>query len=449
MRHTYLALLAVFIPVSLITGCQEFPDPETIEIYPVTEVNIPEQQHRLPVISIVMEPGDLFDDSTGIYVVGKNGITGYCNNALRRNYCQDWERSAMIEYQDSVSGESYTSPAGIKIHGNCSRNFPQKSFALFARKKYGNGKFRFDFFADKQNDAFEALLLRNSGNDNGRSMFRDGLMSALAWEAGNLDYQAWKPVAVYLNGEYWGIYNLREKLNEHYITDNHGIEPDQLDMLKDTDRLVHGSRDGIDEVVAFLQVNDLNEPAAWEWISNRVDILSLINYFIAELYCANTDWPSNNVCYWQSRDGQGKWRWVLYDSDLGFGLNGKGYTRNMFTWLHERYTADGVFIPNTLLIFIELMKTAAFRDAFSAALTEQMETVYHPDNVTAVIDSIQHVLSNEMEYHAERWGMTMQDWYSEIEKMKEFARLRPRYVLEQYNDSESAFNQSSGIKTGK
>lgn len=429
MRQAYVALLAVFIPVLLITGCQEILLPET-EL-PETEEDLQVQQHRLPVVSIIMDPVDLFDDSTGIYVVGKNGITGYCNNTLRRNYCRDWERSAVIEYHDSLTGESYTSPAGIKIHGNCSRNFPQRSFALFARKMYGNGKFRFHFFSDKQHDAFEALLLRNSGNDNGRSMFRDGLMAALAREAGNIDYQAWKPVSVSLNGEYWGIYNLREKLNEHYITDNHGIEPDQLDMLKDTDRLVHGSRDGIDEVVAFLQENDLNEPTAWEWISDRVDIPSFISYFIAEIYCVNTDWPSNNVCYWRSHDGQGKWRWVLYDTDLGFGLNGKGYTTDMFSWLNDRFTAEGVFVPNTLLLFMELMQAAQFRDAFNTAAAEQMETVYHPGNVTALIDSIQSALADEMEYHAERWNMQTPDWNAEIEQMKEFARLRPGILLEQ------------------
>ncbi len=423
MRHRWRTYLVVVAPVFLMTGCLELH-------IPATEEELPMQHHTLPVVRITMDPDGLFSDTTGIYVVGKNGITGYCNNALRRNYCQDWERSAVIEYQDRHSGETYTSPAGIKIHGNCSRNFPQKSFALFARKKYGNGKFRYPFFSDKENDAFEAFLLRNSGNDNGRSMFRDGLMALLASETGNLDYQAYQPVAVYLNEDYWGIYNIREKVNEHYFADNHGVEPEQLDMLKDTDRLVHGSRDGIDEVVAFLQNNDLDEPDAWAWLSDRVDLPSLINYFIAEIYCANTDWPSNNVCYWRPREGQGKWRWVLYDTDLGFSLHGKGYTMDMFSWLNERYTAEGVFIPNTLLIFMELMKIPEFREAFNTAVAEQMETVYHPDNVNAVIDSMQHVLSDEMEYHAERWSMTMEDWHSEIEKMKEFARLRPGYLLE-------------------
>ena len=106
---------------------------------------------------------------------------------------------------------------------------------------------------------------------------------------------------------------------------------------------------------------------------------------------------------------------------------------DMFTWLRERYTAEGVFIPNTLLIFMELMKTTEFRDAFNNAVAEQMETVYHPDNVTALIDSMQQVLSAEMENHSERWGMTMEDWHAEIEKMKEFARLRPGFLLEHFH----------------
>lgn len=423
MRQKFVVFLAVLLPIFLNAGCEEI-------LLPDREKNLPERHHSLPVVSIDMNSDDLYDDSTGIYVVGKNGTTGYCNNSLRRNYCQDWERSAVIEYRNSFTGESYTTPAGIKIHGNCSRNFPQRSFALFARKKYGNGKFRFGFFPDKQNEAFEAFLLRNSGNDNNRSMFRDGLMAALAREAGNLDYQAYQPVSVYLNGEYWGIYNLREKLNEHYITDNHNIEPEMLDMFKDADRLVHGTRDGIDELISFIHENDLNEPSSWEWISDQVDIASFINYFIAEIYCANTDWPSNNVCYWRPQNGHGKWRWILYDTDVGFGLNGKGYTMDMFSWLNDRSAGEGVFVPNTLSVFTELMKAGQFRNAFYTATIQQMESVYHPANVTALIDSIQTELSEEMVYHAERWGMNMEDWYTEIEKMREFARKRPEYLLD-------------------
>lgn len=427
MREKFTVILGLVLVLILTTGCEELLILETDE-------ELPEPSRSLPVVSITMDTVDLFDDSTGIYVVGKNGITGYCNNTLRRNYCQDWERSADVEYRSNLTGESYSSPSGIKIHGNCSRNFPQKSFALFARKKYGNGKFRFKFFADKQNDGFEALLLRNSGNDNGRSMIRDGLMASLARQTGNLDYQAYQPVTVSINKEYWGIYNLREKLNEHYITDNHGVEPEMLDMFKDTDRLVHGTSDGIDELVTFIQDNNLNEPAAWEWINESIDISSFINYFIAEIYCANTDWPSNNACYWRSRDGQEKWRWILYDTDHGFGLNGKGYTEDMFTWLKQRFTAENVFIPNTLMIFMELMKAEPFREAFYNATVQQMDSVYHPDNVISLIDSIQSTLAEEMEYHAERWNMKPEDWHSEIEKMKEFARKRPGYVLEQMEE---------------
>jgi len=426
MRNKYVILNAVLLAIFLSSGCQE------VLIQDMDE-DLSGPPHNLPVVSVTMAPEDLFDDSTGIYVVGKNGITGYCNNTLRRNYCQDWERTAVIEFKSSRTGESYASPAGIKIHGNCSRNFPQKSFALFARKKYGNGKFRFKYFAEKQNDGFEALLLRNSGNDNGRSMFRDGLMASLARQTGNLDYQAWQPVSVYLNEEYWGIYNLREKLNEHYFTDNHGVEPEELDMFKDTDRLVHGNRDGLNELVSFIRDHDINTPASWQWIRENVDIPSLISYYIAEIYCANTDWPSNNVCYWRPNNGHGKWRWVLYDTDLGFGLNGTGYTLDMFSWLRERYTADNVFVPNTLMLFMELMNTEQFRKAFHNTLEQQMKSVYSPDNVIITIDSIQSLLSTEMQNHADRWNMSMADWHAEIENMKEFARNRPVYVMKHWN----------------
>lgn len=427
-----IILLSLFMAL-LNKGCQG-------DSFEWSEQYNEEREHTLPVVSISMNPDDLFGDSTGIYVVGKNGTIGYCNNALRRNYCQDWERTASIEYLDFQTGERYLSPAGIKIHGNCSRNFPQKSFALFARKKYGNGKFKHRFFPDKEIDGFEAFLLRNSGNDNNRSMFRDGLMAGIAREAGNIDYQASKPVSVYINGEYWGIYNLREKLNEHYIADNHNIAPDMLHMFKDTDKLVHGHSDAMEPLITYLRNNDLSEPSHYEWIQNELDIGSFIHYMIAEIYCANTDWISNNIKYWRPKNGQGKWRWILYDTDLGFGLNGTGYTPDMFEWLEERAGNEGKSLPNTLIIFMELMKSAAFRAQFSETCTWQMETVYSPSNVVSKINSMRTGLEEEMGFHAERWGMSLTSWHTEIEMMKEFAEKRPGYILDQMNQYLAEFD---------
>jgi hypothetical protein len=434
MNRNLVTILLLVSAGFFITSCQD-------ETAGWPERYNAEREHTLPVFSISMDPDDLFDDSTGIYVVGKNGAVGYCNNALRRNYCQDWERSTTIEYMDFHTGERYSSPAGIKIHGNCSRNFPQKSFALFARKKYGNGKFKHRFFPDKEIDGFEAFLLRNSGNDNNRSMFRDGLMSELAREAGNLDYQAWKPVSVYINGEYWGIYNLREKLNEHYITDNHNVAPDMLHMFKDTDNLVHGRSDAMEPLIIYLRSNDLSDPSHYEWVRNELDIDSFIRYIIAEMYCANTDWPSNNVSYWRPKGGEGKWRWILYDTDLGFGLNGAGYSLDMFEWLAERAVAVKKYIPHTLIIYTELMQSDVFRAQFAGTWLEQMETVYDPSHVISKIDSIRLMLEAEMEHHAERWRMPLPDWHLEIEKMKTFAAKRPEYFQDQMNRYLAGFEE--------
>ncbi|MDF1573128.1 MAG: CotH kinase family protein [Bacteroidales bacterium] len=113
------------------------------------------------------------------------------------------------------------------------------------------------------------------------------------------------------------------------------------------------------------------------------------------MYCANTDWPSNNVCYLRPQNGQGKWRWILYDTDLGFGLDGTGYTQDMFSWLNERSTREGVLVPNTLIIFMELMKTEQFRNEFYTAVIQQMGSVYHPSNVTVLLDSIQAELGGD------------------------------------------------------
>lgn len=389
-------------------------------------------RHSLPVISISMDSTDLWGDSTGIYVVGKNGITGYCNELIRRNYCRDWERKAFFEYYDESGRRQYAGNAGIKIHGNCSRNFPQKSFALFARGHYGNGSFEYPFFDEKDINEFEALILRNSGNDNRNSMIRDALMSRLAGWYGGIDYQAWEPVVVYLNEKYWGIYNLREKINEHYVFDNHGLDPDRMDMLDNLDQVKYGDSGDINKLISFITNNPLSESRNYSDVASQIDIPSFINYMIASIYCANTDWPSNNVRYWKEKIPGSKWRWILFDTDLGFGLHEEGYSTDMFNKMAGYYENEAWITPNTVFLFMELMKSPLFREKFREAFYSSLATRYSPGNVIHEIDLTTALIAEEMKNHCERWNLSYTEWQEEIEKMRQFAALRPDFLKEHF-----------------
>ncbi|MFC0877084.1 CotH kinase family protein [Saccharicrinis sp. FJH2] len=392
------------------------------------------RHHTIPILSLSADPEDLFGDSTGIYVVGKNGITGYCNNQIKRNFCRDWERAAFFEYFAPDGSFLYKANAGLKIHGNCSRNFPQKSFALYARKKYGDKNFKYPFFTSKTIGKFEAFILRNSGNDNGHSMMRDGLMSRLMEDDSGVDYQAYEPVTVYLNGAYWGLYNMREKLNEHYTAENHGTDSDNIDMLENLDEVKHGDTINITQLIGLVKSSDLNDSLNWQNLEQQMDVDEFIRYMVAEIYSGNTDWPVNNVRYWRERSSDGRWRWILYDTDFGFAFRPGGEGNNLFTKLQSIYDDPDINTSNTVLLFMKLMKIRTFREQFTDRLFYELNTRFSASHVQSVITATAASIADEMQWHAGRWNMDYATWENDINRMNYFAEKRADFVTQQYRE---------------
>lgn len=392
---------------------------------------VTEREFLLPVVSLVSDPEGLFSDSLGIYVRGKNGVTGYCNNLAKRNYCRDWERKADFEiFRDSE--RVFSSPGGIKIHGNCSRNFPQRSFALYARSQYGKGEFQHRFFTERNFAEYEALVLRNSGNDFGRSMMRDALMSEIAEGILNVDYSAYQPVTVFLNGRYWGLYNLREKVNEHHPAALHGINADKINLFENEGHVLHGSGEGLKELKDLLKDTLMEPEVKYRELESLVDLNSFIDYMIAQIYCANTDWPVKNIKFWNSNESSPAFRWILFDTDLGFGLSQGSFDTDMFRHLQD-YVARGERADITSLLFNQLSQDDDFRLKFTTRLRDLLEYGLNPERVAAVISEASLKIKHEMLFHQERWMLPEEIWDKEIDTLTQFAKLRPYYLNEQLN----------------
>ena len=202
---------------------------------------INEHLFTLPVVSLSTKPAYLWDDQIGIYVEGTNGISGNCRNKAV-NYNQDWDRHASFQLFSYTGEMKFEQEVDFRIHGGCSRTNYQKSFAIKARDKYGDNHLKHSFFPAKRISRYGGVLLRNSGNDNQITMFRDALMHTLISGQMDLDHQAYQPAILYLNGEYWGIQNLREKIDADYIESNFGIESDDIDLLELNGIVVEGTR---------------------------------------------------------------------------------------------------------------------------------------------------------------------------------------------------------------
>lgn len=391
---------------------------------------INEHLFTLPVVSLSAKPEYLWDDQIGIYVEGTNGINGNCRNKAV-NYNQEWDRHASFQLFAYTGEIKFEQEVDFRIHGGCSRTSYQKSFAVKARDKYGDNHLKNAFFPAKRVSRYGGLLLRNSGNDNQSTMFRDALMHTLISGQMDLDHQAYQPAILYLNGEYWGIQNLREKIDADYIESNFGIAGGDIDLLEQNGIVVEGSADAYFAYMDGLRNMSLEDSSAFNYIDKHIDVQEYINYMVAEIYYANTDWPGNNVKFWRQRSGNGKFRWLLWDTDFGFGHIKNTPSMASHPTLEFATDPDNSEWPNPAWStehFRLLLQNPVFRIRFIETMNSAIATTFHPERVIKVIDSLQTNLEGEISKHLERWSGDVTNWRGEIQLMRDFAFYRNAFM---------------------
>jgi hypothetical protein len=381
--------------------------------------------HDIPIIGLSTEPANLWDETTGIYAYGPNpGDYPY----FGANFWQDWERPVHFEFYDVNGTKRLDQDAGIKIYGAWSRASEQKSFALFARKEYGEGSFEYKFFADKNIDKFESFVLRNSGNDNMGLQFQDCFLTGLVREM-NVDRQAFQPAAIYLNGEYWGLLNIREKINEHFLAENHHVNPDSVNLLEFGGDVILGTNERYLALIDYLNTHsNLQDNSEYEWVSNQMDIDNYIQYQLTQIYINNRDWPGNNIKFWNTTSLDSKWRWILFDTDFGFGI--WDVNDYMLNTLGFALYPNGNDWPNpawSTLLFRRMVTNLDFRFNFITQYCDRLNLDFHPDRINADLDSLKDLYNWEIVYHFNRWWGTYQEWLARISDRKIFGQNRPEY----------------------
>lgn len=383
----------------------------------------------LPVVSLISDPAGFFSDTTGIYVEGTNGLPGRCRTAPA-NWNQDWERPAHVAFfePDGAGGHAlaFEHGAGVQIFGGCSRIYPQKSLSLHARGQYGASAFAHRFFADVALDRFDDLVLRSSAQDWWRTMFRDGMIQTLTRHM-DLDGQAYRPTAMFLNGQYWGIHNLREKLNEDYVAAHYGVPDGDVEILENTQP---GTSAAYDEVLALLDAGDLATPERLAAVAARVDVDQYATYLIAQIYSANSDWPGHNLKLWRA-PGR-RWRWMRYDADFGYGGNANGeYGDNTLAHAAAAASTGEYNPPWSTLLFRKLLTNDGFRHTFIQRLAAHTATTFDPARTLGLIDSLKANIAPEMPRHKARWPQSASfgpSWDAIVGVMRTFATNRPAAV---------------------
>lgn len=403
-------------------------------IYSQTYIN--SRKSDLPVVSISTNPENLWDYYTGMYEMGPGAEPD--NPHFGANFWMDWEYPFQFEMFDKSGKQVLSQVVGAKIFGAWSRATAQKSFALLARKSYGESYYNYPIFNEKPLEYYRSLVIRNAGNDWSSAMMRDGLITGITSHLG-LDYQGFQPVSTYLNGEYWGMYNIREKINEHFLALNHNLNPDDIIILEADGNVVIGDNADYIQLTNYLNSNvSLGTSEKYKYVSDKVDIDNFIKYQLVQIYIHNDDWPGNNIKYWKTIHPGSKWRYILYDTDFGFGIyNESSYTNNTLEYALE---PDGPGWPNppwSTLMFRRLITNESFRHNFINQLADNINTTFLPSNIIRYTDSLKSVVNSEMPYHLNRWGRSYDDWSWQVERIKNWGQYRPSYMR---NHIRSYFN---------
>ena len=347
-----------------------------------------------PVISVVTDPVNLYDDSLGIYVKGVNGRTGN-GQTTPCNWNMDWDRPVNFEYITEDGQMVVNQEVDMAMCGGWSRAWSPHSFKLKATKIYeGRNSMDYAFFGDKQFLKHKTLQIRNGGNDTG-SRIKDAALQEIVRTSGiDIDYQAYQPVVHFINGEYKGMLNMREPNNKHFAYANYGFDDEEIDQFEMSPDSGYCQKEGTKE--SFLEWYNLSanasDPLVYEQICDMVDIDEYVNYMAVEFYLGATDWPQNNVKGFKPHYEGGKFRFVLFDLDGTFGTTdpfnvfaGKQtYTFDLIYDTNSRFTEEIEFVT----IFLNMLKNETFRKKFIDTYCLVAGSVFTPERCSEIISTM-------------------------------------------------------------
>ena len=237
---------------------------------------------------------------------------------------------------------------------------------------------------------------------------------------GNIDMQAYEPVLLFLNGEYWGLYNMMERKGKDFIKNNHNIK--DVDILTgENTKLVSGKMNDYDELIFYVTTNDLSIDSVYENVCNMMDVNSYIDYWINETYCGAKD-INVNIRYWKSKDSDGKWRWISYDQDSWYRSDEQSL---------NYYLDDG-----KVFLLSRLVKNNDFREQWINRLCDYLNTGFKESNVISLVDQITDRISLEVPREKSRWQDTMLyiPTNQRINWIKQFAKERPDFLRNHFID---------------
>ncbi len=386
--------------------------------------------YGLDVVSLVVDPFDLYDEKTGIYAYGlPDYVTSY--PYFGANFWEDWERDAHVQIFQSDGTLVVDQDTGVRIHGGYTRAFEQKSFRILARAAYGPDTLDYQFFPHESLDSYEIMVLEGVG-DWCPTHTENAFVSEVFRDADDLrfptiDTEAWEPIVVYLNGEFWGLYAYREKLDQHYIAAHHGADEDNLDRIECTAdgtpmwwRINQGTWQAFDEMNMFVDENDLSDPDAWAEFQTMMEIESFATAILAQGYWGNTDWWNNNLKLWREREEDHPFRHMVFD--LGH------------SWPSYSYDHIGVSVnfSDLGMPVADALANEEFRVLLANQASDFLNTNLAVENALPRLDEMHARIEPVIADQYAMWcGQPKSYWDSSVSYARDFVQLKPAVLWNQ------------------
>lgn len=382
----------------------------------------------LSVVSIMTDNKYLNDAKIGIYVDGSY-------NSKQKNYEYNWRRPMNIEIFETSDQESVINQLGeMRVTGGATRGNMRKSLGIYAHKRFGEKRLNYEFFPDQKPGMtdFKSIMLRNAGNDFDYLFMRDAIIQRTMAQHVDLDWQAWRPVIVYINGEYTGMLNIRERSNEDNIYTNYeGLE--DIDMIENDEELKEGTIDNFNAFKAFYNESGHTLAEYAEWM----DWEEYINLMIENIYFNNQDFPGNNNVIWRPQAEGGKWRWITKDTDFGLGLYGSAADYNTIKWLYDNkydYNRNWANKPEHTILFRHLMEDIDFKTEFLSRAAIYMGDFLNEKGTREVWDAMYNMIKTEYPYHRELVNRWWPNYDNELSTARKWLNKRTDNVYKQLAD---------------
>lgn len=368
----------------------------------VTKSYIMNENHTLPVLSMTVDNNEY--------------------NRLLSNPYTELEVQGYLEFYEDKG--QFEIPCSLSLFGGSARGLKKKSYGIRFKNEFGANQLVYKLFDNRDTSVYESLVLRSGSQDYEYAFFRDILGTSLVDDYTDVDVQSYKSVILYINGKYYGVYNIREKVNADFIANHYNVNPDKLNLIQGKGELKNGTADFYNRVIDYINTHDMSLEQSYEEIKEYIDMENYIDFWIGELYTTNNDIV--NIRYFSHPDiDNGKMKMVFFDLDWAF----YNYFHNYYYFMtNPAGMQEGFNIDNT--IFIGLMKNKNFQKDFLNRLSYHLNHTWKTEIVLERFNEIYNQLYPEMKRNQERWDLSFDNWIQETKKLKTYIEQRNTYLLQ-------------------